>query len=51
MGEKQACAGRAKLANNVHEPVLNLLPKQNRELLFARCVGQAGDVKQNLPDD
>jgi len=31
----QACKGSAKLADDAHEPVLYLLPKQNREISYA----------------
>jgi len=48
--QEQGLGGRAKLANDVHEPVLQISKKQNRELSFARRVGQAGLVMQNLVD-
>jgi hypothetical protein len=44
--------GRVKLANDAHEPVPSTrdFKKQNRELSFARSVGQAGLVIQNTVD-
>ncbi len=50
MAERQALAGRENL-QIMFMTRLCKFQKQNRELLYAKCVGQAGDVIHNLPDD
>jgi hypothetical protein len=37
--QNQACRGEGALADRAHEPVLYLLPKQNRELQYASVRG------------
>jgi hypothetical protein len=40
-GRKPGLRGRAKLADDAHEPVLQISKKQNRELLYASvCEGK-----------
>jgi hypothetical protein len=39
------------LADDAHEPVLNLLPKKNREFSYASAKRQAGHVRIKLGDD
>jgi hypothetical protein len=46
--QEQGLCEWVKLANDAHRPVLQIFKQQNRELSFARSVGQAGLVMQNL---
>jgi hypothetical protein len=42
---------RAELADDAHQPVLQIYQKQNRELSYASlCVGETGHVKSDLID-
>jgi len=47
LGRKEACRGVGELADDAHEPVLYLLPKQNRELSYASNV-RASRVKVSV---
>jgi hypothetical protein len=52
MALNKACEGADRLADDAHEPVLQIYKKQNRELSYAsERGGQAGLVKIKLADD
>ena len=45
-GRKPGLRGKAKLADDAHEPVLQILQKQNRELSYASVRGGKPDTSR-----
>ena len=46
MAQNKACAGKEKLADDAHEPVLQISKKQNRELSYASVRGGKPDMSR-----